>query len=56
VQVNGKVRSRLTVPAGLTDQEAKARALADPTIQKWLDGKPPSQVIVVPNRLINLVV
>lgn len=55
VQVNGKVRSRLTAPVGLKDDELKTKALADPVIQKWLDGKSPRQVIVVPNRLINLV-
>ena len=55
VQVNGKVRSRLTVPAGLSNEEIKPRVLADPVIQKWLDGKPPRDIIIVPNRLANVV-
>ncbi|MDO8730348.1 MAG: leucine--tRNA ligase, partial [Candidatus Omnitrophota bacterium] len=56
VQVNGKVRSRLTVPAGLDKEVLRAKVLADPAVQKWLDGKPPQDVIVVPNRLVNVVV
>jgi leucyl-tRNA synthetase len=56
VQVNGKVRSRLTVPAGLGPEELKSRVLADPAVQRWLAGKPPRDLIVVPNRLVNLVV
>ena len=43
VQVNGKVRSRLSVPAAATDAEIKDLALADPAIEKWLQGKPPKQ-------------
>ena len=55
VQVNGKVRSRLLVPVGLGKEELKARVMADPAVQKWLDGKSPKDLIVVPNRLVNLV-
>ncbi|MBI3616424.1 MAG: leucine--tRNA ligase [Candidatus Omnitrophica bacterium] len=56
VQVNGKVRSRLTVPAGSSSEDLKAKVLADPAVRKWLDGKPPKQMVVVPNRLVNVVV
>ncbi|MBI3332537.1 MAG: leucine--tRNA ligase [Candidatus Omnitrophica bacterium] len=56
LQVNGKLRSRLTVPVGLGEEGLKARALADPAVRKWLDGKPPRQVIVVRGRLVNVVV
>jgi len=56
VQVNGKVRSRLTVPAEIGAEDLKARALADPAVQKWLDGKAPKDLIIVPNRLVNVVV
>jgi len=55
-QVNGKVRTRLTVAADAGREELEAVALADPTIQKWLDGKAPRKVIVVPGRLVNVVV
>ena len=55
LQVNGKVRSHLTLPAGAGQEEIKQRALADPAVQKWLSGKPPKNLIVVPNRLVNVV-
>jgi leucyl-tRNA synthetase len=55
VQVNGKLRDRITVPANIDDETAKATALASPAIQKLLQGKPPRQVILVPQRLVNIV-
>jgi leucyl-tRNA synthetase len=56
VQVNGKLRSKITVPKDAPAEQVKAAALADPAVQKWLDGKTPRDIIVVPNRLINLVI
>jgi leucyl-tRNA synthetase len=56
VQVNGKVRSRLQVPAAATDEDIKNRALADPTIAKWLQGKPPKKIILARRKLVNVVV
>lgn len=56
VQVNGKVRDRITIPVGLTEEEAKARALSSDIIQRLLEGKEARQVIVVPGRLVNIVV
>ena len=55
VQVNGKVRDRITVPAEITQEEARAAALASEAVQKLLDGRPPRQVIVVPGKLVNVV-
>ncbi len=55
VQVNGKVRDRLTVPAGTGDEQVKNQALASPAVQKFLEGRPPRKVIVVPGRLVNIV-
>jgi leucyl-tRNA synthetase len=55
VQVNGKVRDRFTVAADISDEAAKAAALARPAVQKLLDGKPPRQVIYVKGRLVNIV-
>ena len=55
VQVNGKVRDRLTVPAGISEIDAKAAALASPKVQAQLGGKPPRQVVYVPGRLVNVV-
>ena len=56
VQVNGKVRSRLTVAVGTLEETLKSKVLADPAVRKWTDGKSPKQIVVVPNRLINVVV
>ena len=56
VQVNGKLRDRITLPADVTEHDAKAAALGSETVLKFLDGKPPRQVIYVAGRLINIVV
>jgi leucyl-tRNA synthetase len=56
VQVNGKVRDRITVPAGIGDGEARRLALESQAVRRALDGKPPRRVIVVPGRLVNVVV
>jgi len=55
VQVNGKVRDRIVVPAGVPDDEARRLALASPRVQAYLAGRGPRQVIVVPGRLVNIV-
>jgi leucyl-tRNA synthetase len=55
VQVNGKLRDRITVPASIDDETAKAVALASPAVQKMLEGKSPRQIILVPKRLVNIV-
>ena len=56
VQVNGKLRATLDLPRDLSQDEAAAAALACPAVQRALDGKPVRKVIVVPNRIINVVV
>jgi leucyl-tRNA synthetase len=56
VQVNGKVRGRIRVPAGLAETEAVSRARAEPSVSKFLDGNTIRKVIFVPDRLVNLVV
>jgi leucyl-tRNA synthetase len=56
VQVNGKVRDRLEVPAGLAEDELVERAKASERVQAHLDGKEIRQTIVVPGKLVNLVV
>ncbi len=55
VQVNGKMRERITLPADISEEDAKAAALANETVQKFTQGKPPRQVIYVKGRLINIV-
>jgi leucyl-tRNA synthetase len=56
VQVNGKVRSRVTVAADAGSDQVEAAALADEKIIAALAGQPPRKLIVVPGRLINVVV
>jgi leucyl-tRNA synthetase len=56
VQVNGKVRDRLLVPADLPEDELVARAKESPKVQAHLDGGKIRQTIVVPRKLVNLVV
>ena len=56
VQVNGRVRGRVEVPAGLPEDELIARAKKLPRVAAHLDGKELKNAIVVPGRLVNLVV
>jgi leucyl-tRNA synthetase len=55
VQVAGKVRDRLPVASGLSEEQALAAALASDRVRAALNGGRPSKVIYVPNKLINLV-
>lgn len=56
VQVNGKVRAELVVSPDIAEEEMKAMALSNETIQKWLEGKDPKKVIYVKGRLVSIVV
>ena len=56
VQVNGKLRSRLTVPAETPESELRERALADPAVRPHIDGKTIKSVVIVKGKLINVVV
>lgn len=55
VQIKGKIKARLNVPAGLPEEELKERALAHERIKRELEGKTISKVIVVPDKLVNIV-
>jgi leucyl-tRNA synthetase len=55
IQINGKVRDRITVPAEVTEQQARESALASEMTQKYLEGRSPKQVIYVKGRLVNIV-
>ena len=55
VQINGKLRDRLLVPAGITADEAKQIALKSASVEKYLQGKQTQKVIYVPGRLVNIV-
>ena len=54
VQINGKVRARLELPAGVADDEVRAQALA--AVASQLEARVPRRVIVVPRKLVNIVV
>ena len=56
VQVNGKLRGRITVPAAADQDAVRDIALADENVKKFIDGKPVRKVIYVPGKLANLVV
>ena len=56
VQVNGKVRDKIETDPGMTEEEAKAMALASEKVKKWMDGKEPKQIIFAKGRLINIVI
>jgi leucyl-tRNA synthetase len=55
LQVNGKLRDTVEAARGLPREEAEALALASPKVQAQLAGAPPRKVIVVPDRLVNIV-
>ena len=56
VQVNGKIRARLSVAAGISEEDVRQLALKDPKVLGSLDGKQIVKAIVVPNKLANIVV
>ncbi len=56
VQVNGRVRAEIRVPAECGRDEIGERALADPTVEAHLSGKEPRRLIVIPGRIVNVVV
>jgi len=55
VQVNGKVREKITVAVDADDESVKAVALASENVQKYLGDKPPRKVIVIKGRVVNIV-
>lgn len=56
VQVNGKLRDRITVPADVSEEDAKQTALASEAARRFMQGKEPRKVIYVPGRLVNIVI
>jgi leucyl-tRNA synthetase len=55
ISINGKVRVKLELSAGLDAAAVEQLALSDEQVQKWLEGKTPKKVIVVPGRIVNIV-
>jgi leucyl-tRNA synthetase len=56
IQINGKNRSRIIVPAGLPESDVHQRAISDEKIRVLLEGKSVVKVIVIPDKLVNVVV
>ncbi len=56
VSVNGKMRTRIRVPAGFAQEEIEQEVLANEVVQRWLEGRSPRKIIVVPGRIVNIVV
>lgn len=56
VSVNGKMRAKISFPSSASKEEVEKGALAHEIIQKWMDGKQPKKVIVVPNKIVNIVI
>ncbi len=56
VQVNGKVRARLQVPRGRGEEELRGLALGEPRIRQWIQGRTVRRVVVIPDKLVNIVV
>jgi leucyl-tRNA synthetase len=56
VQVNGKLRGRVNIAAKASEDEARAAALADDNVKKWVEDKPVRKFIYVPGKLINVVI
>lgn len=56
VSFNGKMRYTIEVPAGASKDDVQAAALADSAAAKWLDGKTPKKIIIVPGKIVNIVV
>ena len=55
VQINGKLRDRIVVPADISNEDAEKVAFASEAIQSYMDGAEPRKVIVIPGRLVNIV-
>lgn len=56
VQVNGKLRGKITVPVDAAQEAIQAAALNDENVRRFTQGKAPRKIVVVPKRLVNIVV
>jgi leucyl-tRNA synthetase len=56
VSFNGKMRFSILLPVSMTKEEISQAVLADERAKKWLGGSSPSNIIVVPNRIVNIVI
>jgi len=56
VSFNGKMRFKIELPVTMDKAEVEAAVLASPDAERWLQGKSPKKVIVVPKRIVNVVI
>ena len=56
VQVNGKVRDKMTIPVDMPKADLEAQALALDRVKEFTDGKTVAKVIIIPNKIVNIVV
>ena len=56
VSFNGKTRFSMQVPNGTSKEEVEKLAMENPNSEKWIDGKTPKKIIVVPNKIVNIVI
>jgi leucyl-tRNA synthetase len=56
IQVNGKVRLKIEVPADISEDKLKEMVLSDEKVKPWLQNKPIKKVIIVPQKLVNIVI
>ena len=56
VQINGKLRGKFEVPVDIAEDKLKELILSDPKIKSWIEGKPIKKLIVIPQKLVNIVI
>jgi leucyl-tRNA synthetase len=56
IMINGKLRTKITLAVDATQSTVEQTVLEDETVQKWLEGRPPRKIIIVPKRIVNVVV
>lgn len=56
IMINGKMRAKISFAADVPQEQMKTMVLQNELVQKWLDGKDPKKIIVVPNKIINVVI
>jgi leucyl-tRNA synthetase len=56
IQVNGKLRTKIEVPAGIDNDALKALVMADPKVKSWIGGKDVKDFIIIPKKLVNVVI
>jgi len=56
VSINGRVRTNISIALDITQPEVEEIVLANETVQKWLEGKPPKRIVYVRNKMVNVVV